>query len=42
MRRSKRARSAEIWQTPPERLILELTEGALIEASAPEILGRLP
>jgi diguanylate cyclase (GGDEF)-like protein/PAS domain S-box-containing protein len=29
------------WKTPPARLILELTEGALIEASAPEILGRL-
>jgi diguanylate cyclase (GGDEF)-like protein/PAS domain S-box-containing protein len=29
------------WGTPPARLILELTEGALIEASAPEILGRL-
>jgi diguanylate cyclase (GGDEF)-like protein/PAS domain S-box-containing protein len=29
------------WGTPPGRLILELTEGALIEASAPEILGRL-
>ena len=31
----------ETWQTPPGRLILELTESALIEASAPEILGRL-
>jgi diguanylate cyclase (GGDEF)-like protein/PAS domain S-box-containing protein len=31
----------EIWQTPPGRLILELTEGALIEASASEILARL-
>jgi diguanylate cyclase (GGDEF)-like protein/PAS domain S-box-containing protein len=29
------------WQTLPERLILELTEGALIEAAAPEILGQL-
>jgi diguanylate cyclase (GGDEF)-like protein/PAS domain S-box-containing protein len=31
----------ETWKTPPGRLILELTESALIEASAPEILGRL-
>jgi diguanylate cyclase (GGDEF)-like protein/PAS domain S-box-containing protein len=31
----------ETWNTPPGRLILELTESALIEASAPEILGRL-
>jgi diguanylate cyclase (GGDEF)-like protein len=31
----------DAWETPPGRLILELTEGALIEASAPEILGRL-
>ena len=31
----------ETWSTPPGRLILELTESALIEASAPEILGRL-
>jgi diguanylate cyclase (GGDEF)-like protein/PAS domain S-box-containing protein len=30
-----------ICHTPPQRLVLELTEGALIEASAPEILGRL-
>jgi len=29
------------WGTAPERLILELTEGALIEAAAPEILARL-
>jgi diguanylate cyclase (GGDEF)-like protein/PAS domain S-box-containing protein len=31
----------ETWGTPPARLILELTESALIEAAAPEILGRL-
>lgn len=31
----------KIWQTPRDRLILELTEGALIGASAPEVLGRL-
>jgi diguanylate cyclase (GGDEF)-like protein/PAS domain S-box-containing protein len=31
----------ETWKTPPGRLILELTESALIEASAPDILGRL-
>jgi diguanylate cyclase (GGDEF)-like protein/PAS domain S-box-containing protein len=31
----------EIWGTPPDRLTLELTEGALIEAAAPEILTRL-
>ncbi len=31
----------DMWKTEPGRLILELTEGALIEASAPEILGRL-
>jgi diguanylate cyclase (GGDEF)-like protein/PAS domain S-box-containing protein len=31
----------ERWGTPPGRLILELTEGALIEAAAPEILGRM-
>jgi diguanylate cyclase (GGDEF)-like protein/PAS domain S-box-containing protein len=31
----------ETWDTPPDRLTLELTEGALIEASAPEILTRL-
>ncbi|MDQ6698425.1 MAG: EAL domain-containing protein [Actinomycetota bacterium] len=31
----------ETWKTPPGRLILELTESALIEASAPEILAEL-
>jgi diguanylate cyclase (GGDEF)-like protein/PAS domain S-box-containing protein len=31
----------ETWGTPPDRLILELTEGALIEAAAPDILARL-
>jgi EAL domain-containing protein (putative c-di-GMP-specific phosphodiesterase class I) len=31
----------EIWLTPPARLILELTEGALIGESAPNILHRL-
>ncbi len=31
----------DTWKTPPGRLILELTEGALIESSAPELLGRL-
>jgi diguanylate cyclase (GGDEF)-like protein/PAS domain S-box-containing protein len=29
------------WSTAPDRLILELTEGALIKAAAPDILGRL-
>jgi diguanylate cyclase (GGDEF)-like protein/PAS domain S-box-containing protein len=31
----------ETWKTPAGRLILELTESALIEASAPEILAQL-
>jgi diguanylate cyclase (GGDEF)-like protein/PAS domain S-box-containing protein len=31
----------ETWGTPPDRLTLELTEGALIEAAAPDILARL-
>jgi diguanylate cyclase (GGDEF)-like protein/PAS domain S-box-containing protein len=35
------AELTDIWGTAPDRLILELTEGALIEAAAPEILGRL-
>jgi diguanylate cyclase (GGDEF)-like protein/PAS domain S-box-containing protein len=29
------------WATPAERLTLELTEGALIEAAAPSVLARL-
>jgi len=29
------------WSTPPDRLILELTEGALIKAAAPDVLGQL-
>jgi EAL domain-containing protein (putative c-di-GMP-specific phosphodiesterase class I) len=35
------AELTDIWGTAPERLILELTEGALIQAAAPDILGRL-
>jgi diguanylate cyclase (GGDEF)-like protein/PAS domain S-box-containing protein len=35
------AELTETWGTAPGRLTLELTEGALIEAAAPEILGRL-
>jgi diguanylate cyclase (GGDEF)-like protein/PAS domain S-box-containing protein len=35
------AQLTEAWGTTPKRLTLELTEGALIEAAAPEILGRL-
>ncbi len=31
----------EIWGTAPDRLTLELTESALIEAAAPEFLARL-
>jgi len=31
----------DTWATPPDRLILELTEGALIEPGAPEALDRL-
>jgi diguanylate cyclase (GGDEF)-like protein len=31
----------ETWGTAPDRLTLELTEGALIEAAAPDVLGRL-
>jgi diguanylate cyclase (GGDEF)-like protein/PAS domain S-box-containing protein len=30
-----------LWDTPPGRLTLELTEGALIEETAPEVLARL-
>jgi diguanylate cyclase (GGDEF)-like protein/PAS domain S-box-containing protein len=32
---------SDTWNTVPDRLILELTESALIEADAPRILGRL-
>jgi diguanylate cyclase (GGDEF)-like protein/PAS domain S-box-containing protein len=35
------AELTEAWGTAPDRLTLELTESALIEAVAPEILGRL-
>jgi len=35
------AELTEAWGTAPQSLTLELTEGALIEAHAPEILGRL-
>jgi diguanylate cyclase (GGDEF)-like protein/PAS domain S-box-containing protein len=35
------AELTNVWDTAPERLILELTEGALIETAAPDILGRL-
>jgi EAL domain-containing protein (putative c-di-GMP-specific phosphodiesterase class I) len=29
------------WDTRPDRLILELTESALIEAEAPRLLGQI-
>ena len=35
------AELTETWNTAPDRLTLELTEGALIEAAAPDILTRL-
>jgi diguanylate cyclase (GGDEF)-like protein len=35
------AELTETWGTAPDRLTLELTEGVLIEAAAPEILDRL-
>jgi diguanylate cyclase (GGDEF)-like protein/PAS domain S-box-containing protein len=35
------AELTETWGTPPEQLVLELTESAVIEAAAPEILDRL-
>jgi diguanylate cyclase (GGDEF)-like protein/PAS domain S-box-containing protein len=35
------AELTKTWGTAPDRLILELTESALIEAAAPDILGRL-
>ena len=35
------AELTETWDTAPDQLILELTEGALTEAAAPDILTRL-
>ncbi len=35
------AELTEIWGTPPDRLTLELTESALIEVAAPDVLGHL-
>ena len=35
------AELTETWGTAPDRLTLELTEGALIEAGAPDVLTRL-
>ena len=35
------AELTEIWDTGPGRLILELTESALIEAAAPDVLAQL-
>ena len=35
------AELTEIWGTAPDRLTLELTESALIEAAAPDVLARL-
>jgi len=35
------AELTQAWGTAPDRLTLELTEGALIEAPAPEVLDRL-
>jgi EAL domain-containing protein (putative c-di-GMP-specific phosphodiesterase class I) len=35
------AELTDAWGTAPGRLVLELTEGALIEAAAPEILQQL-
>ena len=35
------AKLTEIWGTAPDRLILELTESALIEAAAPDVLAQL-
>ena len=35
------AELTETWETPPGHLMLELTESALIEPTAPAVLGRL-
>jgi diguanylate cyclase (GGDEF)-like protein len=35
------AELTEIWDVPPDKLTLEITEGALINASAPAVLERL-